>query len=284
MIVNISNEFLSVAIDTHGAEIRSIVRDGKEYMWERDPAYWEDCAPVLFPMVSSLLDDKYTYNGKTYSFPQHGFASQSEFEVADKRADSVTLRLVQDDYTASVYPFEYDFVAIFALEGNKLNVYFKVTNTSEDKPMYFNTGSHEGYALFDGGTIDDYVLEFEKEEHLVRLLLDRPVWEGKTFDFGKTDTLELSDSYFAVDGIFFMNIGSRYVTLRRKGGEGSIRVHFDCDKLGFWKEPKARFLCIEPWDGFCPYDGDGYELGEKRFIQTLNPGEEYTFYHGIEIN
>lgn len=284
MIVNISNAFLSVAVDTHGAELRSIIRDDREYMWERDPAYWGKCAPVLFPMVSSLLDNKYTYNGRTYSFPQHGFASRSEFVVAEQTADSVVLRLVQDEYTSSVYPFEYDFTAIFALEGNKLNVHFKVVNTSADKPMYFNTGSHEAYALFDGGTIDDYVLEFEKQEELVRLILERPVFEGKTFDFGKTDKLELSDSYFAVDGIFFMDIKSKHVTFRRKGGSGSIRVYFDCDKLGFWKKPEAKFLCIEPWDGFCPYDGDGYELKEKRFIKALEPGEEYTFYHGIEIN
>ncbi len=284
MIVNISNEILSVALETHGAEIRSIVKDGKEYMWERDETYWEDCAPVLFPMVSSLLDDKYTYKGATYSFPQHGFASRSEFDVIDHRADSITLRLVQDEYTASVYPFEYDFTVTFTLEGNKLNAYYKVVNTSADTPMYFNMGSHEGYALFDGGTIDDYVLEFGEEEHLVRLMLDRPVWEGKTFDFGNTDTLELSDSYFAVDGIFFKDIRSNRVTLRRKGGEGSLTVHFDCDKLGFWKMPEAKFICVEPWDGFCPYEGDGYELCEKRFINTLAPKGEYTFYHGIEIN
>lgn len=284
MIVTIANEILKVSIDSHGAEIKSIVKAEREYMWSGDPRYWEDTAPVLFPMVSSLLDDKYTYNGKTYSFGQHGFASESEFSVVETKEDSVVLRLEQTDYTKSVYPFDYDFTVTFCLKGNRLDVNFKVANTSDTQTMYFNTGAHEGYALFDDGDIDDYRIEFEKKEKLLRMVLDRPVFDGKTCDLGESDVLDLDDSYFEIDGIFFLDIKSDYVTLRRKDGTGSIRVYFNCDNLGFWKMPGGKYLCIEPWDGFCPYEGDGYELKEKRFVKTLQPGEEYDFYHGIEIN
>lgn len=284
MMITISNEYLKVAIDSLGAEIKSIVKDGQEYMWQGDPNYWKSTAPILFPMVSSLLDDKYTYKGKTYSFRQHGFARRSEFSVVEKAEDYVLMRLEQTEETKAVYPFEYDFCVSFKLNGNRLDMNFIVKNTSEEEPMYFNTGSHEGYSLFNGGKISDYYIEFEQKEKLLRMLLDRPVFEGETVDLGERDVLVLDDELFVKDGIFFLDIKSEYVTLKSKNGERSVRVYFDCDNLGFWKVPGGEYLCIEPWDGFCPYEGDGYELSEKRFIKTLLPKCEYKFYHGIEIN
>lgn len=284
MIIKISNECLKVEIESLGAEIKSIIKDGCEYMWEGNPQYWRSTAPILFPMVSSLLDDKYTYKGNTYSFRQHGFARHSEFSVIEKKDDSVLMRLEQSDETRAVYPFEFDFCVSFKLNGNKLDMEFMVENTSETENMYFNTGSHEGYSLFNGGDIDKYYIEFEKKEKLVRMLLDRPVFEGATEDLGERDKIELDDSLFEKDGIFFLDIKSDYVTLKSTNGERSVRVYFDCDNLGFWKVPGGKYLCIEPWDGFCPFDGDGYEISEKRFIKTLAPKSQYKFYHGIEIN
>jgi len=283
MIITISNKFLKVEIDSYGAEIKSIVKDNQEYMWSGDPKYWKSTAPILFPMVSSLLDNKYTYKGKTYSFGQHGFARRSEFSVVEKSESSVLLRLEQTEKTREVYPFDFDFCVSFELKENRLDMNFIVSNTSKTERMYFNTGSHEGYSLFNGGKISDYYIEFEKKEKLVRMLLDRPVFEGETVDLGERDVLVLEDALFEKDGIFFLNITSDYVTLKSKNGARSVRVYFDCPNLGFWKVPGGEYLCIEPWDGFCPFEGDGYELSEKRFIKTLEPECEYKFYHGIEI-
>lgn len=284
MIITISNEVLAVKIDTLGAEIKSIVKDGTEYIWSGDPKYWSGTSPVLFPMVSSFLDNKYTYNGKTYNCEQHGFAWASEFGVIEKTESSVLLRLEQTEYTRERYPFEFDFCVSFVLDGNRLKSDFIVKNMSKTEKMYFNTGSHEGFSLFNGGKIEDYYVEFEKKEKLVRMVLDRPVYEGKTVDFGESEVFEFSDSLFEVDGVFFGGIESDYVTFKSKNGDRSVRVYFDCSNLGFWKVQEADYLCIEPWDGFCPFAGDGYEISEKRFIKDLEPESEYKFYHCIEVN
>jgi hypothetical protein len=38
----------------------SLMLDGGEYLWQRDEAYWPRCAPVLFPIVGNLRDDRPT--------------------------------------------------------------------------------------------------------------------------------------------------------------------------------------------------------------------------------
>ena len=283
MIITIANDVLQAQINRYGAELVSITKNGEEYIWEGDPKYWKDHSPVLFPMASSLLDKKYTHNGETYGFPQHGFARDCMFDIVKQTESSVVLRLVQNHLTQYVYPFEYDFCVSFELKDNMLDVNYIVKNLSAEENLYFNTGAHEGYKLFDGGSIEDHYIEFEKEEKLIRRELIDPVWRGVAVDYGQTKVLELSDKLFEVDGAFFLDIESKYVILRSKKSDKAVKVNFDCTALGFWKVVGGGYICIEPWDGFCPFEGDGYELKEKRFIQTLAPKSEYVFNHSIEI-
>ena len=47
----LSNSELTIKVSPHGAELCSILRDGKEYLWQADPAFWKRHSPVLFPIV-----------------------------------------------------------------------------------------------------------------------------------------------------------------------------------------------------------------------------------------
>ena len=46
----LSNSELTIKVSPHGAELCSILHDGKEYLWQADPAFWKRHSPVLFPM------------------------------------------------------------------------------------------------------------------------------------------------------------------------------------------------------------------------------------------
>ena len=37
----ISNKQLTIQVSPHGAELCSIVANGKEYLWQADPAFWK---------------------------------------------------------------------------------------------------------------------------------------------------------------------------------------------------------------------------------------------------
>ena len=195
MIYTLSNENLQISFETKGAQLVSLIKGGKEYMWQRDKNYWCDSAPVLFPMVSAVLDNYFTYEGKKYNLPAHGFAQNCEFEIVNKTDSSALLHIIKTDDIKNIYPFEFDFYVSFALNGGKLDIKYIVKNISKTQDLYFNTGSHEGYNLFSGNT-DDYYLEFEKEENLLQKVVYDPVWEGETCDFGKSNILELQEEYF----------------------------------------------------------------------------------------
>ena len=53
MIYHLENEFLKLAIDTHGAELSSIFnkKENKEMLWQGNPEFWGRKSPVLFPLV-----------------------------------------------------------------------------------------------------------------------------------------------------------------------------------------------------------------------------------------
>ena len=86
----IRNHAMTVTVDELGAQLMSITAaDGTEYLWNGDPAYWTGRAPILFPYVGRLTNDRYTYDGKEYEMTRHGFAKRSEFTVLTAGKDHV---------------------------------------------------------------------------------------------------------------------------------------------------------------------------------------------------
>ena len=69
MLYTLKNDRMTVTVNSRGAELWSLVRDGNEYLWQGDERYWSDRAPVLFPICGRLYDGKYRYAGKEYTLP-----------------------------------------------------------------------------------------------------------------------------------------------------------------------------------------------------------------------
>ena len=70
----LKNDFLTMTVDEMGAELVSVTKDNKEYIWQGDEAFWPRRTPVLFPIVGSLKNKEFIHNGKAYPMNQHGFA------------------------------------------------------------------------------------------------------------------------------------------------------------------------------------------------------------------
>ena len=68
-------------------------------------------APILFPVIGLLRDDRYLFNGGHYKMPKHGFARHSLFAVVKRDLHAATLRLTASEASRAIYPFE------FRLEG-----------------------------------------------------------------------------------------------------------------------------------------------------------------------
>ena len=80
-MITIKNEFITASINELGAELRSLIANGKEYIWEGKPEVWAGACPLMFPICGGLKDDKYIFEGKEYTLEKHGYARFKTFSV-----------------------------------------------------------------------------------------------------------------------------------------------------------------------------------------------------------
>ena len=144
MNYTIKNDRLAVTISSRGAEMQSVIYQGKEYLWQGDPAFWKRRDANLFPYVGRLTEGKYIYRGQEYSLPIHGFCIGTEFEVEEQSGGSVTFLLTDNAERRAMFPFAFAFRVRYALDGNRIIKTCTVENRDE-KLMHFGFGGHPGF-------------------------------------------------------------------------------------------------------------------------------------------
>lgn len=282
-MITIKNDYLTATILKKGAELRSLkTADGKEYIWQADPAVWGSSAPIMFPVCGSLRDDEYTLDGKTYKMSKHGFAKTSLFDVEKKSDSSVTFLLKSSEQTKEVYPFDFEFRVVFSLSEKRLLVRYEVTNLGKEN-MLFSVGTHEAFSTPEG--IEEYDVVFPEKEKLYSYDLKGPLLgNSKTFMGLSEDTIHLKYDLFDVDTLIFKDIVSRSAILQKRDGERAVRLEFD----GFfnfmlWTKKNAEYICMEAWNGTPdPYNTDK-NFRKKLGIQKVSPSSTYVRTHTIEV-
>lgn len=280
-MIEIASEALSAAINPLGAELSSLKdAEGRELMTDADPAFWAGRAPLLFPIVGRLVDDKYRLGDQEYPLPQHGFARRQMFELVEQAADRAVFRLADNDATRPVYPFAFTLDAAFALAGTTLSIDITVTNRG-DVAMPASFGFHPAFAwpLPYGRPRGDHRILFEKDEPSDLSAIVQGGWIDEHGWPSPLDgrELKLSDALFERDALVWAEVESQSV--RYDGGEGpGLRIDFPATpSLGIWTKPGARFVCIEPWHGIADPIGFSGEIWDKPGMLRFEPGQSRTF-------
>ena len=282
-MITLKNDRLTVKIAELGAEIKSVVRDGVEYMWDGRPEVWSGSAPIMFPICGSLKDNKFVFEGKEYSLKKHGYARNTVFEVEEVGDTSVTFLHRSSDKTKESYPFDYELRIKFSLDEDIVRCEAVVDNRS-DRTMYFNVGFHEAYYTPEG--IEDYDVIFDENETLSASALCGPLLSRDETVFLKdAKVFPLYDRYFAIDALVFKDgVRSHAATLRNRRTGRAVRVEFpDCDHFLIWHKYAAPYICLEPWNGIPDVVGSSYELTEKEGITTLDAGKKYLNVHTVRF-
>ena len=279
MLITIKNDKITLSADTLGAQLMSIKGDC-EYLWQGDPAYWRNRAPNLFPFIARLTDGAYTYMGKRYEMPNHGFAGKLEFE-AKAEESRVVFTLNANDETREMYPFNFVYEVIYELVDNKVLITYAVEN-KDDKRIYFAVGGHPGFCvpLEDGKNFEDYYLEFSAPTTPDRVGFSPSVFlNGKDEQYPLQDgtVLPLKHELFDDDAIILKNM-AREVSLKANGGKHGLTVTYpDMPYLGIWHRPKsdAPYVCIEPWSSLPSREGIVEEFTCKSDLLHLDAGNRY---------
>ncbi len=285
--ITIRSSALNVEIAPLGAELQSI-RDapGRDYLHD-GASFWTGRAPLLFPIVGALKDDRHVVNGTAYALPRHGFARRSMFEVAAASPDRALFRLTDSEATRAAYPYKFQLDADFSLSGAKLTTAMTVTNT-DAQPIPVAFGFHPGFAwpLPGAGAKLEQAIDFALDEPgpvtrvsaggLVARELPSPV---------KGRRLALTDGLFEEDVLIFLRLNSRSLRFGpAHGGSPSLKIEFESmPHLGIWTKPGASFLCVEPWQGYASPDDFSGPLSEKPGSLNLAPGEAAIFAMSVEL-
>lgn len=277
----ISNSQLTLRVSAHGAELCSIVCNGKEYLWQADPAFWKRHSPVLFPIVGSVWDNEYRIDGIPYLLTQHGFARDMDFELIAERPDELRYRLTDDEETRKKYPFPFCLEIGYRIEGKKIDVLWEVKNTGE-KEMYFQIGAHPAfdYPAFDAESKERGYFGFDQAEGLKYILIT----EKGCADPEHSYPLELTDGLlpldthtFDKDALILENSQVKKVTLYNKEKQPYLSLQFTTPVVGLWSPPakNAPFVCIEPWYGRCDRAHYAGEFKDRDWMQRLAAGEVF---------
>ncbi|MDY2587597.1 aldose 1-epimerase family protein [Winogradskyella aquimaris] len=288
----IENNLLRIEVNQIGAELCSIrsTKNNIEFIWEANPEVWGSHAPNLFPIIGSMKENSYIYDGQKYSMPKHGFVRHNkDFKMISNSNSEMTFQLKSNDQLRAIYPFEFEFLITYELKDNELLLHHTVKN-KDNKTMYFSLGGHPAFAcpVYEEETYTDYFLEFESEEtsksHLLNMATGLVTDKTKSV-FNSPNTINLHGELFNEDALIFKDLKSRQVALKHQDKGEVLKVNFEgFPFLGIWAKPNAPYVCIEPWIGIADSENTNQLLKDKEGIVALEANETFSATYSITVN
>ncbi|MBP3458422.1 MAG: aldose 1-epimerase family protein [Lachnospiraceae bacterium] len=290
MQVFLENEQLKVRINTFGGELASIIKKetNVEYMWNADEKYWKRTSPVLFPIVGSLKNKEFLYEGKSYPMGQHGFARDMEFAIKSQSDSEAWFVLESDEETLKKYPFAFQLELGYRLAENKLYILWHVYN-QDRKEMYFSIGGHPAFMCpLDGkGKQTDYFISFDTDKDLKYSVLNEEglvAIEDEVLDT-HNGMMPVDEHLFDRDALIIEGHQAGTVSLCDSNKKPYLAVTFDSPLFGLWSPAgkNAPFICIEPWYGRCDKASFDGTLKDREYGNTLQPDQVFEAEYTVEI-
>jgi len=309
---------IEYTVSNHGAELQSIRFEGREYLWQGDPAYWGRRAPILFPIVGKVAGDLLRVDGQSYPMKQHGFARDADFvpipevvagpvpEPVEGPADDNRF-VMAGDGSRENYPFKYGLSVRYHVEGKRLYCAWAVENR-DGRDLHFQIGAHPAFNLPDydpSDPVHGYIECHDADGRLVDPVLRHYLVDGLRVPFDEpvrmlrqaqqpddrsltplSGRLALTNDTFAADAFLIEGSQVASATLIDKSGRPVLTVGCpQAQAFGLWapSKPGCPFVCLEPWCGITDPAGFSGDISGRELIHRLAPGERYEFTYWIEV-
>ena len=217
--------------------------------------------PILFPICGNLPDDTYTHNGKQYTLKQHGFARDLPWTVTEQVTNNlagITLALSSTAKTRTVYPFDFQLVFTYQLQGNTLKIIQHYINNSKER-MPFSIGLHPYFWATDKNQLEFEIPASHYRDQLTKDTQDSHAFSGE-FDF----SLEEID-------VAFTSLASRSTCLKNNRRRLKVTIRYGdlFSTLVFWTVKGKEYVCLEPWSA----PRNALNTGEQ--LSYIDPGSSY---------
>lgn len=244
MLYVLKNRHTQIKVSDLGAEMISVIVDGKERLWQNANGAWAGHAPLLFPVCGHF---GCKVGGKVYPMPPHGFAKDMLFTAEKQTGSRLVFSLSSSEETKKFYPYDFVYRMEYRLNGKKLTIVHTVENPS-GRPLYFACGGHESYLIEKG--ISDYKLVFPYTETFVhRPHNEEGYLTGARETLGVGNELILPDNYLQNSvTVILENLKSERLRLCENNGTPIADVTFKgFHNLLLWRPENGKVVCIEPW-------------------------------------
>ena len=222
--------------------------------------------PILFPICGNLPDNIYHYQNKEYILKQHGFARDLPWQVLGKstgQSAKIILSLKSNSQTLEVYPFEFELIFSYELQGNKLIINQTYENQSSIE-MPFSFGFHPYFYCNDKSQLS---LDFPTQEY-----------QSKTEDTTYLFNGELDYNLDEID-IAFTKLQGQEASFSDQKRNLTVNLSYSdsFSTLVFWTLKDKDYICVEPWSS----PRNSINTGEQ--LKYLQPQEIYSAIFAIEI-
>lgn len=278
----LKNEFLTIAIDLKGAEVKQIKYKNIDLLHDGNPEYWNRSAPYLFPNIGTLKDNYTIFEGEKYPLTKHGFLRDSDFELTNQTSDKLTFTLTENQKTLSMYPFKFKVVITYQLKEQSLITNIKITNCDQ-KLMPFNFGLHPAFKIpfVDDTNFEDYKIVFPHKinAEVPTLLIKNGLidWSKPILHINNLSELKLNHEDYRNDVIIIDQMPKGEIKIVAPS-QSTITIDApDFKTLGIWTTyPKASpFVCVEPWIGCADDIESNHEFVNKKDLIILRPNESF---------
>lgn len=239
--------------------------------------------PLLFPQVSfSHLPGRehhYTWEGKVYALPQHGFARRSKWRVAGVKETQLVMELRDSDETRKAYPFAFKTEVTYELIEGRLHFRQTVENHGSS-PMPFSTGIHPylPVPVASSGRRANCRVEIPSAKRV----LPGTDWNSWSTEPFAAQSLSVQED---VSGTWFLaDLHEKRLSLADT--DSGVRVTLDFSEaprhrfVAIWsKSTSDPFYCIEPWTAL----PNSFGRKESELI-LLPPGEKFAAAMWMDIS
>lgn len=281
-VLSISDPALRAEISATGAElVRLQDRDGRDLLWDGDPAFWTGRSPLLFPIVGEVKGNRLNVAGKAYEIGRHGFARTSTFTLVASEPSRCTWRLEASEATRKQYPFDFRLDVTYAIRCGTLEMSAEVSNAGAvTMPASFGFHPALRWPLPYGKPRAAHEIVFDRDESApIRRPIDGLLSSAAYPTPVRDRRLVLHDDLFRDGALVFDTLESHGVVYGER-----LRVGFDgMPHLGIWTLPGAGYVCIEPWQGHASPQGFDGELVDKPGIVSIAAGESRRFAMSISV-
>ena len=277
----LENDYFRIAVSENGGSLTSIYdkKNEAELLYQPDERSWHGQDVVIFPFIARLKNGTYMVDGEEYSMKNHGLIRYNKVNQYMKTDDKLILYFDSNDETLKQYPYRFHFEIIYILDGHKLSIRYKITNT-DIKPIYYEFGGHPAIKCAvterpDGVEYDNTKLEFDNSMEVDKYYLD----ETGSYIIGKSinkipreiylKKKMISDSKTLIFDA--KNINNVILYTNKYGFKFDIS---EAEILALWTDPYfGDYICIEPWWGIPDIINPNPELKDKPLMHSLNPSE-----------